>query len=86
MGYFSNFSPTIYKYGNETNFSLAPNLTQYVDLIDQVKTRDVFLRDYLIPVNERPDQTSFKLYGTADYYWTFFLVNDHIRENGWPLT
>jgi len=86
MGYFSNFSPTIYKYGNETNFSLAPNLTQYVDLIDQVKTRDVFLRDYIIPVNERPDQTSFKLYGETDYYWTFFLVNDHIRENGWPLT
>ena len=86
MGYFADFSPTLYRFGNETSLSLATNLTQYVDLIDQVKTRDVFLEDYLIPVNERPDQTSFKLYGNADYYWILFLLNDHVRENGWPLT
>jgi len=86
MSYFKNFNPALYKFGNETSYSLTTNLTQYVDLIDEIKSQSLFLDDYTIPVNERPDQTSFRLYGTTDYYWTFFLVNDHIRENGWPLT
>ena len=86
MSLFRNFNPVLYKFGNEDKFSLFTNLTQYADVIDAVKSRDLFLEDYTIPANERPDQTSFKLYGTTDYYWTFFLVNDDIRENGWPLT
>lgn len=86
MGYFSNFKPTLYKFGDEVTYSLFNNLTQYVDLIDEIKSQNLYLDDYTIPVNERPDQTSFKIYGTTDYYWTFFLANDHIRENGWPLT
>lgn len=86
MSYFSNFNPTLYKFGNNTGYSLFTNLTQYVDLFDEIKDRDLFLDDYTVPQNERPDQTAFKIYGTTDYYWTFFLVNDHIRENGWPLT
>jgi len=86
MSFFDNFGVALYKFGNEESFALHTNLTQYVDLFDQIKSRDLFLEDYLIPENERPDQTSFGLYGTTDYYWMFFLANDHIRENGWPLT
>lgn len=86
MTYFKRFNPALYKFGNETAYALTTNLTQYVDMIDQIKTKDLFFEDYVIPANERPDQTSYKLYGTTDYYWTFFLANDHIRENGWPLT
>lgn len=86
MSYFLNFNPVLYKFGNENSYSLATNLTQYVDLIDELKSEILYVDDYTIPVNERPDQTSFRLYGTTDYYWTFFLANDHIRENGWPLT
>jgi hypothetical protein len=86
MSLFRNFKPVLYKFGNEDKFALFTNLTQYVDLIDDIKSRNLFLADYTIPANERPDQVSFRLYGTTDYYWTFFLVNDHLRENGWPLT
>ena len=86
MGYFSNFNPVAYKFGNETGYALATNITQYVDVIDQIKEELLFFEDYTIPANERPDQTSFRLYKNTDYYWTFFLVNDHLRENGWPLT
>lgn len=86
MSYFSNFGVVAYKFGNEEQFSIATNLTQYVDIIDAVKANTLYLDDYTIPVNERPDQTAFRLYGNADYYWIFFLANDHLRENGWPLT
>ena len=86
MSYFYNFRPTLYRFGDETSLSVTTNLTQYVDAIDQIKSRDLLVTDYTIPANERPDQTSFRLYGTTDYYWTFFIMNDHIREGGWPLT
>jgi len=38
---------------------------------------------------ERPDQLSYRLYGTTQYFWTFFLLNDNLRlgENvQWPLS
>ena len=28
---------------------------------------------------ERPDQLSNRLYGSPDYYWTFFILNPHLR-------
>jgi hypothetical protein len=86
MSYFKSFKPTLYRFGNETGFSIATDITNYVDMVDQVKSTSMMIDDYTIPANERPDQTSFKIYGTTDYYWTFFLANDHIRERGWPLT
>jgi len=86
MSYFKNFKPTLYRFGNEKSFALATDISSYVDMVDQVKFTSMMVDDYTIPVNERPDQTSFKIYGTTDHYWTFFLANDHIRERGWPLT
>ncbi|MDC0889088.1 baseplate wedge protein 53 [bacterium] len=86
MSYFKSFNPTLYKFGNESSLSLATNLTQYSDLVDLIKVNDTMLNDFIIPRNERPDQTSFRIYGNTDFYWTFFLTNDHIRERGWPLT
>ena len=86
MSYFSSFKPTVYLFGNEKKYSLFTDISQYADAIDEIKSRSLYYEDYTIPANERPDQTSFRLYGTTEYYWTFFLMNDHLRENGWPLT
>lgn len=38
---------------------------------------------------ERPDQLSYRLYGTTRYYWTFFIINDNLRLGEsiqWPLS
>ena len=38
---------------------------------------------------DRPDVVSYKIYGTVDHYWTFFLINDHLRRglnSQWPLS
>jgi len=38
---------------------------------------------------DRPDTVSYKIYGTVDHYWTFFLINDHLRSGlnaQWPLS
>ena len=83
--YFKPFRKIRYDFGDEKSGNLMQDLTQYVDLIDQVKGNVSFYEDYTIPTGERPDTLSFKLYGTTDYYWTFFLLNDSMRESGWPI-
>ena len=41
-------------------------------------------QEYYIQPGERPDQVSQKLYNTPEFHWTFYLMNDNIREGGWP--
>ena len=83
--YFKNFRFAEYKFGDNTNIDLFNNITQYVDLIDQVRNNISFTEKYNILSGDRPDVVSHKLYGTMDYYWTFYLMNEHVRLSGWPL-
>ena len=42
---------------------------------------------YVIPEAERPDVTSFKVYGDVKYTWLIFLINDiHDPIYDWPLS
>lgn len=84
--YFRQFQKLYYRFGDNESPVIFQNLSQYVDLIDQIKTNISFFQDYTILSKERPDTTSFKLYDTPEYYWTFFLLNDKLRESGWPLS
>ena len=83
--YFKNFRFAEYKFGNNTDIDVFNNITQYVDLIDQVRNNISFTEKYNILSGDRPDVVSHKLYGTMDYYWTFYLMNEHVRLSGWPL-
>lgn len=84
MAYFKNFPDIDYKFGNELYNTTTPNLLVYTDVIDSIKDQLAFYEFYTIQ-NERPDQLAYKLYGNSSYYWTFFLMNDTIRRQGWPL-
>ena len=86
MAYFQNFPLVNYLYGGETSPSLAQNLTVAVSLIDELKGNTTFYNSFEIKDNERPDTLSYLLYGTTDYYWTFYFLNQDLRESGWPLT
>lgn len=83
--YFRPFGVVNYRFGDGEEPVYFDNLTQYVDLLDQLKDQLAFYNKYTIVSGERPDTLSYELYGTTDYYWTFFLMNDHIREQGWPI-
>jgi len=52
-------------------------------LIDQISV----YKSYYINDGERPDIVSNNLYASPDYYWTFFITNDFLKEglNNWPL-
>lgn len=86
MSYFKSFPSVLYQFGNEQQVTSFRNLGVYVDIIDQIKDRTSFYRTYTIKDGDRPDNVSQQLYNTPDLYWTLFLMNDHIREQGWPLT
>ena len=86
MTYLRNIGSVPYRFGNSENPVNFKNLTRYADIIDQVKDTITTYQEYTILENMRPDQVSYELYGTTDYYWTFFLMNDKLREQGWPLS
>ena len=83
--FFTNFEKIYYQFGDETSYSIMQNLSQYVDLLDNLKSQTAFYEDYTIKSGDRPDTLSLQLYGDPKYYWTFYLLNDDLRESGWPL-
>jgi len=85
MKYFKDFQDVFYNFGNEAQPTLIQNISKYVDIIDQVKDDIAFLTFYTIQEGNRPDQVSIELYDTPLYYWTLYLLNDNIRQQGWPL-
>lgn len=86
MSFFRNFPIVGYRFGDEINPSLFQNITAYIDLIDQVSDDTSFYQYYTIMDGERPDVLSYKLYNSVNYYWTFFLLNEKLRVQGWPLS
>lgn len=85
MSYFSGFPFVVYKFGTESVLTSFQDISAYVEVIDQIKDNVSFYSLVTIADNERPDTLSQRLYGTPTLYWTFYLMNDKIREQGWPL-
>jgi hypothetical protein len=86
MSYFRYFPRVDYTFGDETMPDRFENISIYADIIDQIRNNIAFYEDYYIQDGERPDQVSYTLYDTPDFHWTFYLMNDKIREQGWPLS
>ena len=88
MNFFRHFPTVAYRFGNAASTlgrQAFQNLSVYSDVIDQIKDSITTYQYYNILEGDRPDQLSKKLYGRPDLHWTFWLMNDHIRESGWPL-
>jgi len=94
MDFFKFFPKTLYVFGNEAEelgtgnveTEIFSDISIYVDVIDEVRKNSAYHLKYYIQENDRPDQVSYDLYGTASYHWTFFMMNDNLREQGWPLS
>ena len=84
--FFQNFPIVPYLFGEERSPVPFQNISAYNHIIDQVRDDVTFYVDMFIEDGDRPDVLSYKLYGTTEYYWTFFFLNDDIRESGWPLS
>ena len=84
--FFKNFEVVPYYFGNEITQSLFQNLGTYISIIDEIKDDTISYNSVFIEEGDRPDSLSYKLYGTIDYYWTFYFLNNDLRESGWPLS
>lgn len=83
--YFENFPVVDYKFGNERTYTRFQHIGTAVDILEQVRQYEVYYLNIEIQNGERPDQLSYRLYESPNYYWTFYLLNDHLRTNGWPI-
>lgn len=84
--YFEKFPKVLYLFGNEEQPVLFQQLSKYVDLIDTIREDNGSYIEYEIRDGDRPDTLSYRLYGKSEYDWTFFLMNERLRETGWPKT
>lgn len=83
--FFQKFPKVPYSFGSgelPVNFQ---DITLYIDYFDQIAEYGTLYQNYAIKNNQRPDQLSFELYGSTDYYWTFYYINEKLRRCGWPI-
>ena len=85
MKFFNKFPHVNYKFGSQKKLSEFTDLSRYADIIDQVKDDATVYQFYRVPDGARPDAISKRLYDNETYDWTFWILNDHIRDRGWPL-
>ena len=76
----------LYSITNDQNFIEATDYFRYVDVVEKLSKKAFAYKKVQIINGERPDTLSYRLYGTPDYYWTFFITNDHLKEglSQWP--
>ena len=82
MSFFIHFPDTDYALLNGKKFKVT-DIFRSVSLNDKIVDGISVYQNYTID-NLRPDQLSNKLYGSPDFYWTFFIINPQLR-NGWPM-
>lgn len=86
--YFQNFPTIQYDvFANGRPIEVI-DLFRAVRLRKRIRDNVLLYSYYTIQDGERPDHVSLKLYGSTDYYWTFFMVNDELVNliEDWPLS
>lgn len=86
LSFFKTFGVTSYDFSGSNNRALMTAFTKHIGVVN---TDDVVnYTKYTVLDGERPEQVSYKLYGDPKYHWTFFLLNDSLKDglHGWPLS
>ena len=84
--YFSSFPLLLYDMKGDQKAKLVTNIIKRVKVREKILDASSLYQKYFVQQGERPDQVSLKFYDTTEHYWTFYLLNDHIRLQGWPLS
>ena len=83
--YFQHFPKLLYDIdGNGER--IVPDLTAYTHIQSRLLDDVTYYRFYDINDGDRPDNVSMQLYGSSKYYWTFFIINEHLNNvyDDWP--
>lgn len=88
MAFFKLFPKIGYDLKNSGVLNNVVNIYRSVrplqEFVDDITT----YKFYEIKNGERPDIVSQRLYGTPDFYWTFFIVNEYLHDGlaAWPMS
>ena len=87
MPFFQQFPKIPYDFGSNGIDTNIVDLFRFVKANEQYFHEVATYIDYQIRDGERPDIVSNSLYGTPEYYWVFFLINEHLKNgiSGWPM-
>lgn len=88
MPFFQQFPKTVFDFQNNGID------TKIIDIFRFIKAEDIVSDDlsiytyYQVKNGDRPDIVSSLLYKTPEYYWTFFILNEHLKTglSGWPMS
>ena len=83
--YFKHFPKVDYRFGNNEAAVQFQDIGAYIEIVDRVKEFSIYYEAYNIQNGMRPDQVSLELYGSPNYYWTFYLLNESLRTEAWPI-
>ena len=86
MSFFKNYPPRQLTLDNTNETVNVKDIFRHVDVDDLAIDPFSTYTYYDIGSADRPDIVSQKLYGTTDFYWTFFILNDYLKEGigAWP--
>jgi hypothetical protein len=87
MPFFRNFPKTEFDFEGRGIDTTVTDIFRYVKPIDDYIDDISVYKFHQVGEGQRPDQVSQELYGTPIYYWTFFILNEHLRAglSEWPL-
>jgi hypothetical protein len=86
MSFFKQFPKIKYSINNDGIINNVVDVYRYVDVVEKFSKNILAYSQIDVMDGERPDNLSQRLYGTPDYYWTFFLANDIFKDGlgAWP--
>ena len=85
--YFETFPKLLYDINNTKNYKLVADIFRRIKIRESLKDNAALYSLYDIPSGETPETTSFKHFGSTDYFWIILISNDITdRYYGWPLS
>jgi flagellar basal body rod protein FlgC len=86
--FFNRFPNTKYDFDGQGKFQNIKNIFRSVRALPEFLDTFTSYKLYDVINGERPDIVSSRLYGTPQFYWTFFVVNDFLHDGyrAWPMS
>jgi hypothetical protein len=82
MSFFKQFPKLPVDINRDGVVDISTDFWRYVDIIDAFADDSFAYKKVRVPNEVRPDQFSNQLYGTPEFYWTFFILNDFLKDGG----
>lgn len=88
MSFFKQFPTVNYDLNRDGSIMQLVNIFRSVRPMQNLVDDTSQYKFYEIENGERPDIVSQKLYGTPEFYWTFFVINDFLHDGYkvWPMS